>query len=80
MDALSYHGPDLVNIGDESTLSIPHSSSTHLHSLTGKFILTNLLHVLAIFKNLLFVLHFYIDNDVYFKFYSNFFLVKDFHS
>ncbi|KAF5469302.1 hypothetical protein F2P56_013386, partial [Juglans regia] len=77
MDSMSYQGPDQVSIGDGSTLPIHNIGSSHMTTPTGNFSLNSILHVPSISRNLLSVRQFCHDNNVFFEFHSNFFLVKD---
>lgn len=78
MDSLSYQGSDRVSIGNRSSLPIHHTSAAHLRSPHGNFLLLNLLHVLSIAKNLLFVCQFCIHNSVNFEFHAKLFFCKEF--
>lgn len=77
LESLSHQGPDEASIGDGSTLPIQHIGSAHLHTPNGKFLLTQLLHVPSITKNLNSVRQFFLDNKVFFEFHTHFFFVKD---
>lgn len=80
LDYISYQGSDQVSIGDGSSLPIQHTGSAHLRSSTGNILLSHILHVPSISKNLLSVRQFCLDNSVYFEFLSNCFFVKDLHN
>ncbi|KAF5466071.1 hypothetical protein F2P56_016028 [Juglans regia] len=77
VDSSVYQGSDQVSIGDGSSIPIQHVGSASFSSNTGNFLLTNLLHVPSISRNLLSVRQFCQDNNVIFEFHSSFFLVKD---
>ncbi|KAF5442908.1 hypothetical protein F2P56_035516 [Juglans regia] len=77
LDSVSYQGSDQVSIGDGSSLPIQNIGTAQLHSSTGNFLLTQLLHVPSISKNLLSVRQFCQDNNVFFKFHCDHFVVKD---
>lgn len=80
LDSISYQGTDQVSIGDGSSMPIQHRGSAQLHTSSYKSLLSQLLYVPSITKNLLFVGQFCQDNSVYFKFYSTCLLVKDSHT
>ncbi|KAF5475573.1 hypothetical protein F2P56_007367 [Juglans regia] len=44
MDSISYQGSDQVSIGDGSTMPIQHIGSANLHTNSGNFLLSQLLH------------------------------------
>lgn len=54
-----------------------HTGSAQMHTPFGKFLLSQLLNVSSITKNLLSVRQFCHDNSVYFEFHSYYFFVKD---
>ncbi|KAD3642281.1 hypothetical protein E3N88_31505 [Mikania micrantha] len=72
-----YYGEDFLHVGDGEGLPILHIGSTKIHSPSKTFSVSNILHVPRIKRNLLSVQKFYSDNNVYFEFHSNFFIVKD---
>ncbi|KAL4561491.1 hypothetical protein LXL04_033657 [Taraxacum kok-saghyz] len=72
-----YFGEDALHVDNGTGLPILHIGSTHFHSPSKSFLLSNILHVPAIKKNLLSVQKFCLDNDVFFEFHSSFFAVKD---
>ena len=69
----SYIASDNVNIGDGTYLSIAHIGSFTLLSLPTPLFFTNVLHVLAISKNLISVSSFCADNLVNVLFFYSFF-------
>lgn len=80
LDSTTYQGSDQVSIGDGSTLPIQHIGTAHLNSSSGKFLISQLLHVPSITRNLLSVRSFCLDNSVFFEFHSIFFFVNDLHT
>jgi len=64
-------------VGNVKGLSIHNIGSAILSSPRRSFLLKQLLHVSSICKILLSVRQFAHDNDVYFEFYSSFFVIKD---
>jgi hypothetical protein len=76
-DSAPYLGNDHLLVGDGKGLSISHIGHTMLCSPKHTFTLSNVLHVPHITKPLLSVHKFYCDNNVYFKFHTSVFYVKD---
>jgi len=72
-----YYGQDQIRVGDGTGLPISHIGSASLNLSRRSFILNQLLRVPLIFKNLLFVRQFAIDNSVFFEFHSSHFVIKD---
>ena len=76
----SYTASNSVIIGDGTGLSIANIGSFTLPSLPTPFLFTNVLHVLAIAKNLISVSALCVDNPVNVLFFYSFFQVQDRHS
>jgi hypothetical protein len=72
-----YHGSDNIQVGNGTGLAISHMGSSTLNASNHSFSLKNILLVPEIQKNLLSVQQFAQDNNVYFIFHANFFLIKD---
>jgi len=72
-----YDGTDEVVIGDGSGLRVSHTGSLAFHSPTRTFHITDTLCAPSIHKNLIFVHHFTLRNNVFIEFHPFFFLVKD---
>ncbi|KAK4272007.1 hypothetical protein QN277_020616 [Acacia crassicarpa] len=72
-----YQGQDTVTISNGAHMSITHHGSSTLHTTSGNFLLSNVLHIPEITKNLLSVHQFCRDNNVFFEFHSGYFCVKD---
>ncbi|KAF5465978.1 hypothetical protein F2P56_015940 [Juglans regia] len=72
-----YSGSYSIRVGDGSGISIHNFGDSCFSSSSSSFFVQNLLHVPDITKNLVFVLHFCIDNSCYFEFHSSHFNVKD---
>ena len=81
--ALAFHAlyiaSDSVIISDDSSLSIVNIISFSLTSLPTPLFFSNVLHVLAMFKNLISVLALCADNRINVLFFDSFFLVHDHH-
>ena len=79
--ALTLHEPytasDSVNIGDGSGLSIANIDLFSLTSSLDLYFFSNVLHVLAMSKNLISVLAFCTDNPINVLFFESFFQVQD---
>jgi len=75
---MSYSGPDVVKIGNNTGLPIKNvGSAVYTSPCTAhNFFIYNLLHVPSISKNLLSVSRLARDNNVFFEFHSDFCLVK----
>ena len=65
----SYTASDSVIIGDGLGLSIAHIGSFSLTSLSTPLLFNNLLHMLAMSKNLTSVSTLYVDNPINFLFF-----------
>ncbi|XP_047264188.1 uncharacterized protein LOC124896631 [Capsicum annuum] len=72
-----YGGVDQIVVGNGKGLSIKHIGDSILPCFPRPVCLRNVLHILAITKNLLSVAQFTSDNNVYFEFHRRVFLVKD---
>jgi hypothetical protein len=72
-----YHGHDQIRVGDRTSLPISHIGSVSLNLSRRTFILNQLLRVPLIYKNLLFVRQFALDNSVFFEFHLSYFVIKD---
>ena len=72
-----YLGNDYLHSCDSKGLSISNIEHTKLHTPKYTFILSNVLHVPYIQKPLLYVQKSCFDNNVYFKFHTFVFYVKD---
>lgn len=72
-----YNGKDRVQADDGPGLFISHVGHSQLHTSNKNIKLNNILHVPQVTRNLLLVHRFTSDNDVYFEFHPNFFVVKD---
>jgi hypothetical protein len=66
-------------VANGAGLEIIHSGTSTFSSPSKSFMLKQILYVPEIQKkNLLFVHHFCLDNNVFFEFHASFFLVKDY--
>jgi hypothetical protein len=72
-----YDGTDEVVIGDGSGLRVLYTRSLAFHSPTRTFHITDTLCVPSIHKNLIYVHHFTLRNNVFIEFHPFFFLVRD---
>jgi hypothetical protein len=72
-----YTGMDQLHVGNGQGLLINHSGSSRLIYHNASFLLTHLMHVPHIKKNLLSVSQFTRDNHVYFEFHPSYFCIKD---
>ncbi|KAJ0962959.1 hypothetical protein J5N97_028081 [Dioscorea zingiberensis] len=72
-----YTGFDQVQVASGSGLSITHVGHYKIHTPTQSLLLKNVLCVPHITKNLLSVHKFAKDNNVFFEFHPDYFLVKD---
>jgi Reverse transcriptase (RNA-dependent DNA polymerase)/gag-polypeptide of LTR copia-type/GAG-pre-integrase domain len=72
-----YHGPDAVHIGNGAGLNIAHKGSSILYTSFRPLVLTKLLHVPDIKKNLLSVSQLILDNNVIVEFSHDSCFVKD---
>lgn len=73
-----YDGADQIHVGNGAGLQISKIGSSTLSTSTTPFILNQVLLVLEIQKNLVSVQEFCKDNNVYFEFHHDFFVVKDY--
>lgn len=73
-----YEGNEKLLVGDGNSLHISHIGRGNIHSQNNRSLaLNNLLHVLAIKKNLISVSQLTNDNNVFKEFYSDCCVVKD---
>lgn len=72
-----YTSTDQIQIGNGKFLVISHIGSSQFLTSNKNFLLNDILHVPAISKNLLSVQQFAKDNNVFFEFHANHFLIKD---
>ena len=72
-----YLGTDQVTIGNGHTLPIAHTGKKQFSYSSDQFILQQVLHVPQLSTNLISVSKFCTDNNVFFEFHSDHFLVKD---
>ena len=72
-----YCGADNLYGGNGKGLPIFHVGSSTIYSPNKSFSLTEILHVPDIKRHLLSVKIFCLDNNVYFEFHANFFVIKD---
>ncbi|KAF5460168.1 hypothetical protein F2P56_020055 [Juglans regia] len=72
-----YGGNEHIRIGDGTELPIANIGDSKISTPSHSFVLENLLHVLAIIKNLVSVQKLCLDTSVVFEFHSTHFLVKD---
>lgn len=77
LHAETYNGVDQIQVGDEAGLVIAHIGSSEIKSSQSGFTLHNILHVPQTKKNLIYVSQFTKDNNVFIKFHSSHFFVKD---
>ena len=75
--SLACGGTDEVIIGDGSDLSVTHIGSTHLHTPSSTFFLSNVLCVPNIKKNHISVSQFCKTNNTSIEFFPSSFIVKD---
>ncbi|XP_042972801.1 uncharacterized protein LOC122304607 [Carya illinoinensis] len=73
-----YGSQDHIQVTNGEGLKIVQSGTSTLSSPSKCFVLNQILLVLDIQKNLLYVQHFCLDNNVFFEFHAPFFLVKDY--
>jgi hypothetical protein len=73
----SYLSNDNFHVGDGKGLPISHLGHTKIYTPHRSFTLSNVLHVPAITKPLLYIQKFCVDNNVYFEFHPRVFYVKD---
>ena len=71
-----YTGSDQVQVGNGQGLLISKTGNSLLHTSSHSFALNDILLVPQIYKNLLSVQKFCIDNHVFFEFHGHYFLVK----
>ena len=72
-----YSGSDQVTVSNGHSIPIFHTGNMFLSHSSQQFKLQNVLHVPQISTNLVSVSRFCIDNNVFFEFHSNHFVVKD---
>jgi hypothetical protein len=72
-----YHGQDQIRVRDGIGLPITHIGSASLILTRRQILLKQLLHVPLICKNLLSIRKFAPNNNVFFKFHSSYFVIKD---
>ena len=77
MSSKLYLDNNHLHVGNGKDLFISHTGHTKLCTPNWTFTLSNVLHMPHITKLLLFVQKIYLDNHVFFKFYSFVFYVKD---
>jgi histone deacetylase 1/2 len=73
-----YTGTDQLQVGNGQGLHISKTGNSSLHTSSHSFVLNQVLLVPQIQKNLLSVQKFCTDNNVYFEFHDQYFLVKDY--
>ncbi|KAF5447766.1 hypothetical protein F2P56_033290 [Juglans regia] len=73
-----YDGTEQIQVGNGAGLRITKTGSSTLSTNSKSFLLQQILLVPEIQKNLLSVHQFCNDNNVYFEFHENFFLIKDY--
>ncbi|XP_019153452.1 PREDICTED: uncharacterized protein LOC109149916 [Ipomoea nil] len=73
----TYTGGDTLQVGDGSGLDIQNTGSVSLNTQSRSLFLKHVLHVPKLRASLLSVQKFTRDNDVYFEFHPDYFLVKD---
>ncbi|XP_019158437.1 PREDICTED: uncharacterized protein LOC109155159 [Ipomoea nil] len=73
----SYTGGDVLRVGNESGLDISSIGSASINSVSGSLALNDILHVPNLSVPLLSVNRFTTDNNVFFEFHRDFFVVKD---
>ena len=74
-----YEGPHDIVIGDDTCMNITHIDNSTLSSSSHDFSLTNVLYVIFIKQNLVFVSQFCKTNNTFIEFFSLSFCAKDFH-
>ncbi|XP_019151008.1 PREDICTED: uncharacterized protein LOC109147806 [Ipomoea nil] len=72
-----YHGDDVLRVGDGTGLAISRVGHAAIPSLNKSLQLSKILHVPELSASLLSVNRFTRDNNCYFEFHPNFFVVKD---
>lgn len=72
-----YGGPDVINLGDGSGLSITHKGNSSIHTPTKSLVHDNVLYAPALRQNLVSVAKFCKSNNVSLEFFPDYFLVKD---
>jgi hypothetical protein len=72
-----YNGVDQVHTANGSGMHISHIGQSTIHTPTRDLHLKDILHVPSTKKNLVFVHRLASDNNVFFEFHHNFFLIKD---
>lgn len=70
-------GNDKVVIGNGALVPISHTSQTILSTKTQNLLLNNILHTHKLTTNLIYIQKLCQDNDVYVKFHSHLFFIKD---
>ncbi|GJR17971.1 putative RNA-directed DNA polymerase [Tanacetum coccineum] len=73
----AYYGDDAIHVGNGKGLPILHIGLSKVYSPQKTFSLKNILYVLEISHNLLYVQKLCHDNDVFFEFHNSYFVVKD---
>jgi len=77
LSTVDYQGHDQIRVGDVIGLPITHISSALLTLTRRQYILTQLLHIPLICKNLLSIHKFARENNVFFEYHFTYFLIKD---
>lgn len=72
-----YNGGDRVQVGNGAGLQIAHVGHCSINTASKDLALNNVLHVPEIKKKLISVNKMSRDNDVFFQFHPNYFLIKD---
>ena len=72
-----YDDIDEITVGNGNNLNITHTSSTHLSSSSKSFLLSNVLCVPSMQRNLLSVSQFCTTNNASIEFFHDCFVVKD---
>ena len=72
-----YGGHDQVHTTNGSGMRISNIGHASLHTPVRNLLLRNILHVPSAHKSLASVHRLALDNNVYFEFHPNFFLIKD---
>lgn len=75
--AAEYSSSNQLLVGNGKGFLIKHVGSSNLNIISRSCKLTNILHVPALHKSLMYVQKFSTDNDTYFEFHPNHFVAKD---
>jgi histone deacetylase 1/2 len=72
-----YNGVDQIHTANGAGMCISHIGQSTIHTLARQLHLKNILHVPSTKKNLVSIHRLASDNNVFFEFHPNYFLIKD---